>query len=213
MSVDCLIRSLSKKRISEVSNMLSPLGEIYSRSQFGGYGLCCQEAMFALVADGELYLRSSKELIGHFEKQKMERFVYEKRGMPISMEYYKVDEILWQNHDELLDLARKALIGAKSDREKIHRHRANRIKELPNLNVNIEKDLWRAGITTVDALKQLGAKTVYRMLSETKTHLGLKLLFALEGAIQGYHVAALPDDRKRELQVWWDSQARYQKEY
>ncbi len=71
------------------------------RSQFGGYALLVDGIMFALVSDGELYLRTNDQIENVFQTRKMSNLVYLKRGMPILLRYYFVDLILWKNQNLL----------------------------------------------------------------------------------------------------------------
>ncbi len=210
MSADNGMRELSKQRILDASEKLSSLGYVKSRSQFGGYGLCCEETMFALVSDGELYLRSNKKLEPYFKREEMERFVYEKRGAPVPMEYYRVNDVLWENDGELLLLAEGALSGAKEDKKQDRVKRDNRLKDLPNLTISIERLLWRAGIRDAESLKECGAIIAYLKLLEVNSSLDTRVLFALAGAIEGYHVATLNDVQKSELIELWKKHADIQ---
>ncbi len=56
-----------------------------------------------------------------------------------------------------------------------------------------------AGITNEETLRQLGAKTSWLKMRSKNKALSIRVLFALEGAIEGLHEAALPADIRREL--------------
>lgn len=51
----------------------------------------------------------------------------------------------------------------------------------------------------------LGAKACYLKLRQKKVNLSIKLLFELAGAIEGYHIAVLPESIKIELITWYNS--------
>ncbi|MFS1563865.1 MAG: TfoX/Sxy family protein [Candidatus Arsenophonus phytopathogenicus] len=87
--------------------------------------------------------------------------------------------------------------------QKQHSH--IRIKDLPNMNMSIERALGKVGISDVDYLKMLGAKVCYLKLRQKKVNLSIKLLFALAGAIAGYHISVLPESIKIELITWYNS--------
>ena len=86
----------SKKRILQCMELFASLGNIRARSQFGGYSLSANRVMFALVSDGELYLRASHETEEYFCEQGMERLIYRKRGMAVLLRYFKVSKAQWE---------------------------------------------------------------------------------------------------------------------
>ncbi len=52
------MKSLSYKRIYKSQEYLATLGTIEYRSLFGSYSLTVDDTVFAMVSDGELYLRA-----------------------------------------------------------------------------------------------------------------------------------------------------------
>jgi len=117
------------------------------------------------------------------------------------LNYYRVDEALWQDQNKLLQLSSLALEAAR--RERRERYKRDRLKDLPNLNFQLEILLNEAGITNEAALRALGAEQSWLKIRALNKHLSYKVLFALEGAIVGLHEAALPALRRRELVEWY----------
>lgn len=150
------MKQLCKKRILQSQQSFSSLGDITSRSQFGGYSIAANKTIFGLVSEGELYLRASKKDEKYFQQRDMPNLIYTKRGMPVPLNYFLVDEALWQESEQLLYFAHLALGGAQYD--KAVRSTNGRLKDLPNLNHDIERLLWKAGIKNVDELQHYGAK-------------------------------------------------------
>ena len=124
-----------------------------------------------------------------------------KRGRAVLLNYYRVDEALWQDRDKLLQLSSFALEAAL--RERRERYKRDRLKDLPNLTFQLEILLNEAGIANEEALRALGAEQCWLKIRELNRHLSYKVLFALEGAIVGLHEAALPETRRRELVEWY----------
>ena len=52
----------SLRRIEQAKSCFAALGNIAIRSQFGGYGLLADGTMFAVITEGELYLRATESL-------------------------------------------------------------------------------------------------------------------------------------------------------
>ncbi|PSS53489.1 competence protein [Enterobacter sp. FS01] len=195
------MKKLSYERIYQSTKYLSPLGEVQHRALFGGYTLAVDDAVFAMVSDGELYLRACEESAQYCVKNTSSYLTLVKRGRPILLNYYRVDEALWQDQDKLLQLSSFALEAAR--RERRERYKRDRLKDLPNLNFQLEILLNEAGITDEEALRALGAEQCWLKSRELNRHLSYKVLFALEGAIVGLHEAALPEIRRQELVEWY----------
>ncbi|MDE9448561.1 TfoX/Sxy family protein, partial [Xenorhabdus bovienii] len=62
--------------------------------------------------------------------------------------------------------------------------------------------LWKVGISKVEELRMLGAKATYLKLQQHRKKTNVSLLLALAGAIEGCHVAVLPEQLRDELISW-----------
>ncbi|CAH3606973.1 Regulator of competence-specific genes [Enterobacter hormaechei] len=120
------MKKISYERIYQSQEYLSPLGEIHHRALFGGYTLAVDEAVFAMVSDGELYLRACEQSAKYCVKNASSFLTLMKRGRPVLLNYYRVDEGLWQNREKLLQLSSFALDAAR--KERYQRHQRNRLK-------------------------------------------------------------------------------------
>jgi len=196
------MKNVSYERIYKSQEYLSSLGDIHHRALFGGYTLAVNEAVFAMVSKGELYLRACEQSAQYCVKHDPAYLELVKRGRPVLLNYYRVDEGLWQDREKLLQLSSFALESARL--EHVERHNRHRLKDLPNLTFQIEILLYEAGITSEVILRTLGAEESWLKIRGKNKNLGIKVLFALEGAIEGLHEAALPTDRRRELSEWFN---------
>lgn len=197
------MKKISYERIYQSQEYLSPLGEIHHRALFGGYTLAIDDAVFAMVSDGELYLRACEESAKYCVKNAASFLTLMKRGRPVLLNYYRVDDGLWQDRERLLQLSSFALNAAR--KERCQRHQRNRLKDLPNLTFQLEVLLFEAGITNEETLRALGARECWLKMRAKNRALGIKVLFALEGAIEGLHEAALPAGTRRELTEWFNA--------
>lgn len=202
------MKKISYERIYKSQEYLSPLGEIHHRALFGGYTLAVDDAVFAMVSDGELYLRACEESATYCVKHPSSFLTLVKRGRPVLLNYYRVDEGLWQDRQKLLQLSSYALDAARKERSL--RYQRNRLKDLPNLTFQIEVLLYEAGITNEETLRELGAKTSWLKIRSKNRALSIKVLFALQGAIEGMHEAALPANIRRELTEWFNTLSEVQ---
>ncbi|MTD26572.1 TfoX/Sxy family DNA transformation protein [Erwinia sorbitola] len=192
----------SKRKIAEAKQRLAELGDVQSRTQFGGYCLAVEKTVFAVVAEGELYLRACEQAQPYIVERKMEPLSLTKRGVPVELNYYRVDGALWSDNEQLLALSQLCLQGAKKQQEERQNNR--RLKDLPNMGIRMEMLLRQVGIQTIEMLIQKGAKRSWLLLRSCNKNLGLNVLYALQGAIIGRHQAALPQAMKEELRVWFE---------
>lgn len=193
----------SVRRIAQAKACFAALGKITTRSQFGGYGLLADGTMFAVIAEGELYLRATDSLEPAFRERGMVNMIYLKRGVPMVMRYYWVNEALWLECCELLSLARQTLRETRRDL-KVKKCSHGRLKDLPNIDVALERLLWRAGIQNIYELRLLGARGCYLKLLQQQKNLGVKVLLSLAGAMAGYNYVALPDWQRQNLLAWFE---------
>lgn len=192
----------SKQRIEQSKRYLASLGKIDARTQFGGYSLAVEKIVFAVVADGELYLRACEQIRPYVGAGRMRPLIFHKRGLPVALNYFCVDEELWQQPETLLALSRSSLKCARRQwQDKV----ANlRVKDLPNMGLRLEMMLRQVGICSVQMLRAEGARSSWLKLKAAHKNVGINILFALEGAITGRHQAALPDAVQNELRDWFD---------
>lgn len=200
--------SNSKQKIAQAKDKLAPLGIIESRTQFGGYSLSVEKTVFAVVTEGELYLRACEQVQPYLAERKMELLTFSKRGVPVELKYYRVDSRLWSDGEQLVAISRLCLQGAR--RQQQERQHNRRIKDLPNMGIRMESLLRQVGIYTIPMLMQQGAKGSWLKLRMCNKHIGLSVLLALEGAIVGRHSEALPLAVKEELRAWFHHNAQRQ---
>ncbi|ANI28776.1 DNA transformation protein tfoX [Yersinia entomophaga] len=197
------MKHLSEKRIAQAQDRFAFLGPITFRSQFGGYGLLANGIMFALVSEGEMYLRANERTEYTFKTYGMCCLVYSKRGIPVTLRYYWITPELWQDESNLSAFAQLAYQGAEEDVVTKSRE-TNRLKDLPNVTIALERLLWKVGIKNADELRSEGAKRTYLRLRALRKSLGINVLLSLAGAITGNHHAVLPRRIRNELMEWFD---------
>lgn len=197
-------KMFSNEEATRVKNYFSSLGNIRLRSQFGGYSLLADNVMFAVMLEGELYLRATGNLEEYFKTCGMQNMVYTKRGIPVKLNYYWVNQLLWQDTENLLRLARMSLQDSQEE-ENNKRHKPLRLKDFPNIDLNLERLLLQAGIMDIETLRLKGAKSCYLRMREMRGSVGLKVLLSLAGAIAGCHYIVLPAIQRQELTEWFSS--------
>lgn len=194
------MKNLSYKRIYESEEYLSSLGEIRHRALFGGYSLSVDDTVFAMVANGELYLKVCEQSARYHVTHPQRLLTLSKRGRRICLNYYHVDDALWCDKPLILKLAAEALQEARQ--EKYGKCNSSRLKDRPNITFQLEMLMHDAGVKDLQTLRALGAEAVWYRLRLIRKDLSTRVLFALEGAILGVHAAAIPEERSQHLRKW-----------
>ena len=66
---------------------------------FGGHGIYHAGVMFALIADGQLYLKVDDESRGAFEAAGLSPFVYEAKGRRVALSYHRAPDAMLDEPD------------------------------------------------------------------------------------------------------------------
>jgi len=97
-----------KEFVSYVVELMSSIGPVNAKGMFGGHGIYLEGLMFALVADGVLYLKSDGETETEYVAKGLEAFTYNKKGKEYKMSYYQAPEEALDNDEEMNVWANKA---------------------------------------------------------------------------------------------------------
>ncbi|MEI8632865.1 TfoX/Sxy family DNA transformation protein [Vibrio sp. PP-XX7] len=192
---------MDKPTLKNSMQLFEQLGQVKSRSMFGGFGIFVEDIMFALVVQDKLHIRADSNSLETFKTQGFEPYVYAKRGFPVVTKYYALPTDYWEDKSTILKIATLAYNNARVEKESQVETKPQRLKDLPNLRLATERMLKKAGITSVDQLHEKGAIQAYKAIQEThpSTQPSLELLWALEGAIEGKHWSVIPKSRREEL--------------
>ncbi len=94
-------------------DLFSSFRPVAVRRMFGGAGIYADGVMFALLADGALYLKADETNEPDFEREDLPPFSYQaKNGRRAVMSYRKMPERLYDDPDELAQWAGRALAAA-----------------------------------------------------------------------------------------------------
>lgn len=104
----------SAQFIAMLLDALRGLGPVTVKRMFGGAGVYADGVMFGLVADDVLYLKADAATKCAFEFEGQQPFIYDGKGKPISMSYWHAPERLYDDPDEMVEWARRALGVARS---------------------------------------------------------------------------------------------------
>lgn len=82
------------------------------------------------------------------------------------------------------------------------------LSKLPNIGLEVERQLYEAGITTFEELEELGAERAWLRIQEIDNSACIHRLLALEGAIWRVKKTLLPDKRRAELKEFYNQHKR-----
>ena len=78
------------RTIVEAKSLLLGVGPIGHRKMFGGAGLYADDVMFALIAGADIYLKADDDLATALAAAGSHPFVYEGKGRPMTMRYWRL---------------------------------------------------------------------------------------------------------------------------
>ncbi len=99
--------------LEQALELLAPLGDVSARRMFGGVGIFRQGLMFALIAYGDLYLKTDETTRARFEERDLPPFTYAKAGkQEFVMSYHQCPEEALANSERMRPWAEAAFEAA-----------------------------------------------------------------------------------------------------
>lgn len=200
----------------QLTSLFHPITDITFKTYFSYLGIFKGGTMFALYKDGHLYLRKSKQYLDEIAQTIPLYFLTDiNSGLRTRIFYHIPTSFLSQltNH---LHWITAAIDEYQASKDKINKHNQHKIRNMLNLNLNIERLLNKVQIHTAHDLSQLGAIQTTIRLIEQGFDVTPLLLFKLYGAIHHKYIALLPNSLKKSLLYQADSalqEANYRKRF
>ncbi len=105
---------------AEIEEIFAPFGPVQARAMFGGYGVSREGLSFAIIVDGEVFLKADEACRARFEAAGSAPFVYHAKGKPVTMSYWRIPDVALDDPDEMRrwcglahDAARRAKATAR----------------------------------------------------------------------------------------------------
>jgi DNA transformation protein and related proteins len=106
-----------------VRELFASFGPVTVRRMFGGAGIYADGTMFALIADGVIYLKADERTVPAFVAEGLQQFTYQAgSGKRAVMSYWRMPDRLYDDSDELAEWARAALAAATRSARRRHLH-------------------------------------------------------------------------------------------
>jgi len=99
-----------------LEDLFAPVGGVSQRRMFGGLGIFRDGLMIALVDDEALYFKADETTVPQFEAEGSAPFVYQSKGKPVALSYWKAPDFLFDDTEAFRDralAARQAALRAK----------------------------------------------------------------------------------------------------
>lgn len=109
-----------------IKDLFSPFGEIAIRKMFGGAGVYCDGAFFAIIGDDDLWLKVDDASRAEFEAAGLAPFEVEMNGKVGTMSYYNAPEEIFDDNDALRHWAGLALAAAARNKKPAKKKAAKR---------------------------------------------------------------------------------------
>ncbi|MGF1755061.1 TfoX/Sxy family DNA transformation protein [Vibrio makurazakiensis] len=175
-------------------------GEYQKRSMFGGIGLFQNEAMFALVSEEHLFIRGGSTLDKKLTLLNCEKYKHVKKQTTATVNYYDITELFCSQSSDLDAIIRLSIDNSIQQRSFQKSSASRRLRDLPNMQLTLERMVKKAGVDDVATFMQLGAPTVFsKVRSAYGNDVDVKLLWKFAGAIDGIHWKLLQEPRKQQL--------------
>ncbi len=110
------MRKLVCPRFPQFQACVSPLGQLHSRPLFGGYSLAIDDTVFAMVAEGDIYLRACEQSAAYRVEHRNPLLTLRRHGRIVPMKYYQIDDALWRDETQLFRLSLLSWQSAQRER-------------------------------------------------------------------------------------------------
>ena len=125
-----------------IKDLFSPFGEISVRKMFGGAGIYCDGAIFAISGDDDIWFKADDVTRAEFEAAGLRPFEVDMGGKPGTMSYYNAPQEIYDDNDALRHWAGLALAAsarAKKPAKKTAKKQASTGKAKPKSLKRVKK--------------------------------------------------------------------------
>ncbi len=103
--------------LDHLKDLFAPFGDISIRKMFGGAGIYCDGAIFAIADDDDVWLKVDDVSRAEFEDAGLKPFEVEMNGKTGTMSYYKPPDDIYDDEDALRHWTALALGAAARNKK------------------------------------------------------------------------------------------------
>ncbi|MGR5175034.1 TfoX/Sxy family DNA transformation protein [Vibrio parahaemolyticus] len=175
-------------------------GRSQKRSMFGGTGLFKDGAMYALISNEKVFIRGGKGLDEKLHELMCEKFRHVKKQSTATVNYYDVTHLFLEPSPLLKQLVQRSIDNSVNQHCSKKAFENKRLRDLPNMQLTLERMVKKAGVDDVKTFLELGAPRVFNRVKRTYGNdVDVKLLWKFAGAVDGIHWKLIQDPRKKQL--------------
>jgi len=175
-------------------------GTYQKRSMFGGIGLFKDGAMFALITNEIIFIRGGGNLDKKLSGMQCEKYKHVKKQTTATVNYYDITDLFDQNSPELESIVQGSINFSKQQRAFQKSKDSRRLRDLPNMQLTLERMVKKSGIDDVSTFMRLGAVDVFRRVRTTYGgEVDIRLLWKFAGAVKGCHWKLIQEQQQQEL--------------
>lgn len=179
---------------------VTKFGTFQKRSMFGGTGLFSDGAMYALISGGTIFIRGGSILDDALTEKGCERYKHIKKQTVATVNYFDITDLYSTRDHELDYFILQSIECSKAEREKQKSQESLRLRDLPNMQLTLERMVKKSGIPDVTTFLDIGPEAVFQKVKQTYGNdVDIRLLWKFAGAADGCHWQLLQEPRKQEL--------------
>ncbi len=181
-------------------NYTIQFGISQKRSMFGGTGLFKDGAMYALISNDRVFIRGGCALDKTLQNLNCEKFRHVKKQSTATVNYYDITALFNESAPMLSDLVQRSITNSVEQHSSKKSVENRRLRDLPNMQLTLERMVKKSGIEDVKTFLELGAPQVFNKVKRTYGNdVDVKLLWKFAGAVEGIHWKLIQDPRKQQL--------------
>lgn len=179
---------------------VTKFGMFQKRSMFGGIGLFSDDAMYALISGNVIFIRGGGDLDSFLKTKGCKRYKHVKKQTVATVNYFDVTELFAERDDSLDHLIYSSIEYSKQERAFQKSEESKRLRDLPNMQLTLERMVKKAGIPDVSTFLNLGPEDVFQRVKDTYGgDVDIRLLWKFAGAVDGCHWKLIQEPRKQQL--------------
>ncbi|MDD0824159.1 TfoX/Sxy family DNA transformation protein [Mannheimia sp. AT1] len=190
--------------INEIKQEITPIftpiiGEIRLKTYFSYYAVFKDDLMIALYQNKMTYLRIAEHYLEIMQKNPETYTLSDDKIGLQSKKFFYIPNSILTNTKLFNDLTFSILNELRQKQYESNRKKATQIRNLPNMNIKLERMLKKVGIDSIQNFNDIGYISAYIKLVKLGVDASEDLLFKLNGALNHQYIYTFTEIQKREL--------------
>ncbi|WP_294614359.1 TfoX/Sxy family protein [uncultured Gilliamella sp.] len=192
---------MSSKFANQILKEFSCFDDISIKTFFGGFSINSKSTMFGWIGKTGFYLRGHPYYRDFFIESGMQPLNLPTSISTKSLDYYKVSDEWFRDREKLYSIVKMVIEYTQHEQSEKNKLKEQRIKELPNMTLSLEKLLFSVGIINIPTFHEIGYLEAYNRIKNKKASISNNILFILYASLHRRHVASLSQSTKNEIEL------------